>query len=84
MKSISTAGNTVVPAILALEGLGFVISVEHIEGQDLFRAVRGDETYLADDPVGVLGLVTLVGIRGWQWGAADPDLERGIRQYELS
>jgi len=84
VKSISTAGNTVVPAILALEELGFVISVEHVGGQDLFRAVRGDETYLADDPVGVLGLVKLVETRGWQWDAADPDLERVMRQYKLS
>jgi hypothetical protein len=84
VKSISPAGSTVVPAILALEGLGFVISVEHVGGQDLVRAVRGDETYVADDPVAVLGLVKLVEIRGWQWGAADPDLARVIRQYKLS
>jgi hypothetical protein len=83
MKSISTAGNTVAPTILALEGLGFVISIEHVGGQELVRAVRGDETYVADDPVAVLGLVKLIEIRGWQWGAAEPELERVIRQYKL-
>jgi hypothetical protein len=84
MKSISTAGSTVAPAILVLEGLGFAISVERVGGEDLVRAVRGDETYIADDPVTVLGLVKLVELRGWDWRAADSDLDRVTRQYQLS
>jgi hypothetical protein len=81
MKSISAAGNTVVPALLALEGLGFEVSFERVGGRDLVRAARGDETYVADDPVAVLGLVKLVEMRGWQWGAADSDVQRIMRKY---
>ena len=82
MRNISAAGNTVVPAILALEKLGFTISVERGEGE-MFRATRGSETYLADDPVAVLGLVKLVEVRSWEWRSTDPDLARVMRQYDL-
>jgi hypothetical protein len=83
MKTISTAGNTVVPGLLALESLGFTVSIERAGGRDLFRATRGEETYVADDPVAVLGLVKLVEVRGWEWCATDPDLERVLLQYGL-
>jgi hypothetical protein len=69
MRNISAGGNTVVPAILALEKLGFTVSIEGTDGE-MFRATRGSETYLADDPVAVLGLVKLVEVRGWEWPSA--------------
>jgi len=83
MKTITTAGNTVVPALLALEGLGFTVSVERVAGREVFSAVRGDETFTGDDPVTVLGLVKLVEARGWTWRAGDADLQRVMRQYHL-
>jgi|KBSMisStandDraft_5_1062788.scaffolds.fasta_scaffold859674_1 hypothetical protein len=83
MKTISTAGNTVVPAFLALEGLGFTVSIERVAGRDVFSASRGDETFSGEDPVSVLGLVKLVEARGWTWRANDADLERVMRQYKL-
>ena len=81
--NISAAGNTVVPAILALEKLGFIVSIERTKDGEQFIATRGDETYGADDPVTVLGLVKLVEMRGWEWRSTDPDLERVMRQYTL-
>jgi len=83
MKTITTAGNTVVPALLTLEGLGFTVSVERVAGREVFRAVRDDETFSGEDPVTVLGLVKLVEARGWTWRAGDVDLERVRRQYRL-
>jgi hypothetical protein len=83
MKSITTAGNTVVPAILALEDLGFSVSIAKVGDRDVFRATRGDETYGADDPVAVLGLLKLVELRDWSWQASDADLERVRQQYNL-
>jgi hypothetical protein len=83
MKQITTAGNTVVPGLLALESLGFGISIERIDDRDVFRATRGEETYLADDPVEVLGLVKLIEMRGWEWRAADADLDLVLRRYGL-
>ena len=83
MKTISTAGNTGIPAMLTLETLGFTVSVERTDEGEVFRAIRGTEAYVADDPVAVLGLVKLVEVRGWEWHATDPDLMRVMRQYDL-
>ena len=71
------------PALLALEKLGFVVSVEQSEDAELFRATRGDETYLAEDPVAVLGLVKLVEMRGWEWQPTDVEIDEVMRRYEL-
>ena len=83
MKTTTTAGNTVVPALLALEGLGFAVSVERVAGREIYSAIRADETFAGEDPVTVLGLVKLVEARGWTWQAGDADLERVMRQYKL-
>jgi hypothetical protein len=83
MKTIATAGNTVVPALLALENLGFRVSVERGGVADLFRATRGDDTYLAEDPVAVLGLAKLIEMRGWNWQADDVEIDEIMRRYGL-
>jgi hypothetical protein len=56
MNQIATAANTVVPALLVLESLGFTISVLRDGAVDFVRAPRGEETYVGEDPVAVLGL----------------------------
>ena len=44
-------------------------------------ATRGEETFIAEDPVTVLGLVRLVELRGWDWRAPDAEIERVLAQY---
>lgn len=79
MPNITALGNTVVPAILVLETLGF--SIATAEGSEQIVAVRGDERYIADDPVTVLGLIKLVEVRSWSWHAADEEIEHGLEKY---
>jgi hypothetical protein len=82
MKStIAAAGNTIVPAILALEDSGFEVHV--VEGSRC-RITRGDETYLADDPVTALGLVKLIELRGWNWCATDAQIESTLSRHGLA
>jgi hypothetical protein len=38
------------------------------------RATRGDEVYVCDDALAVLGLVKLIEVRTWDWKAADARL----------
>ena len=46
------------------------------------RAVRGDETSIAEDPITLLGLVKLIEMRGWNWHAADVEIEATLKKYE--
>ena len=62
-SEIAHAGNTVVPALLALEALGYEISIQG----DLVTAAAPDGRFVAADPVSVLGLVKLVEARSWNW-----------------
>jgi len=43
-KSIAAAGNTVVPALLALEGLGFEVTTKSSSVGETTIAVRGEES----------------------------------------
>jgi hypothetical protein len=36
-------------------------------GCDQIRAISGEESYVAEGPVAVLGLVKLIDERGWEW-----------------
>jgi hypothetical protein len=83
VSKIVALGNTVVPALLLLERLGFEVLVVQREHEMTCRARRGDDEYQADDPVTVLGLVKLVEERGWQWNPSDQEIEAVMRRYEL-
>jgi hypothetical protein len=82
MAHIIAAGNTVVPALLALEALGFRVEVTAGE-HSLCQATRGDESYAAGDPVTVLGLVRLVEVRGWDWAATDAEIDAVFQRFPL-
>jgi hypothetical protein len=68
---------------LYLESLGFTVKVSRDGVKEIFRATRGDETYVSEDPVGVLGLVKLIESRGWQWKAADFEIAEAMRRHGL-
>jgi hypothetical protein len=73
VKRITIAGNTLVPTILALERAGFVVTSD--DDGETVSAVRGDETYTADSPEALLGLVRLVELNGWNWHASDEEID---------
>jgi hypothetical protein len=83
-KGIAAAGNVVVPALLALEYLGFDVTVRDSSTGQTVVAVRGGEEYLAGDPIEVLGLIKLIEVRTWDWRAADPEIDSTIRKYRLA
>jgi hypothetical protein len=79
MHRIAQAANTVVPAILALESLGYTLTIEG----ELMVASSADATFVADDPVALLGLVKLVETRTWTWTASDDEIEATLSRYDL-
>ncbi|WP_406831720.1 hypothetical protein ABEG17_02575 [Pedococcus sp. KACC 23699] len=78
-RRIVQAGNTVVPALLALESLGFSFEVSG----DSVVAHRGPEEYVAADPVALLGLVRLVELRSWDWAASDSKIDETLLRYGM-
>ena len=77
MMRIAQAGNTVVPAILALEEMGMVIDVR----DDQVIATSPAVQFIADDPVAVLGLVRLLELRGADWMAKDEDIAAALGRF---
>ncbi len=78
-RRIAAAGNTVVPAVLALEAAGYRVS--KLNG-DLFEATSVDgSNYVADDPVALLGLIKLVELRGWTWRATDSEIDSVLTRF---
>jgi hypothetical protein len=82
-KRIGAMGNAVVPALLALEQLGFEVIIQNSSVGQTIIAVRGEEEYFADDPVTVLGLIKLIEVRTWQWSVNDSELEKTMQKYRL-
>lgn len=79
MTNIFQAGNTVVPAILALEAKGMTVEVG--DGQAMARSDLG--TFTAHDPVAVLGLVALIEIRGPDWRASDVEIASALKRFRI-
>lgn len=84
MAHLAAGGNVMVPALSALEELGYSVSSSRdFDGERTFIARREDHTFTAADPVALLGLVKLVEVRGWEWQATDTEIEEKLRQYRL-
>jgi hypothetical protein len=75
---LSAAGDTVVPAILALRGLGFMVESA---GHDFVARLPGS-LFRADDPVAVLGLVKLAEVR-LPWRATDNEIDEIVEEFGL-
>jgi hypothetical protein len=77
------AGNTMIPALLALEQLGYEVSTKEVGELQSFVAVRGEESYCADDPVCILGLVKLIEMRTWSWRPTEAEFDAMMKKYSL-
>jgi hypothetical protein len=76
-NQIAAAANTVVPALLALESLGYTV----VADGSLIVATVGYERYAAEDPVTVLGLVKLIESRSWNWRASDGEIAAVLARF---
>jgi hypothetical protein len=72
------AGDTVVPAILALEAGGYDVTQE---GR-VFVAKTGAARFAAEDPVALLGLVRLAEIRR-PWRASDSEIDDVMDRFRV-
>ncbi|HKQ14322.1 MAG TPA: hypothetical protein VJT80_12885 [Steroidobacteraceae bacterium] len=76
---IAAAGNTEVPAYLALVARGFDVNCNH---QSVWIATKGEASFVADSPLQLLGVVAMFESRGPQWEASDEQIEEFMSKYQ--
>jgi hypothetical protein len=69
---IIAAGNTEVPAYTVLVAKGYEVSYGGAHG-DLWLARRDGDSFSAESPLMLLGLVTIAESRGSNWQATDAE-----------
>jgi hypothetical protein len=80
---LCTAGNVEVPAYLVLLEKGYTVTVE--EGStspSSWLGVKNEQRYRADSLVELLGLVSMVEVRGAAWQASDNDIDAFLQAFE--
>ncbi len=82
-ERIVSAGNTLVPVILALRSRGFEVRREEREGGEWWRAESDDLELISEDPVTLLGLAAMRETRGPNWTASDQEIEAVIAEFRL-
>jgi hypothetical protein len=75
--TLASAGNTVVPAYLALLQRGLSVSCTGA----YWMAEGPDHRFVAEDPLLLLALVALHETRGSEWQASDEEIDRFITDF---
>ena len=85
--TITDAGNTIVPAYLALRAKGYTVRLDErsTDGPEERWTAEDSRCVLsADDPVTLLGLAALVETRGDRWQASDEEIDRFVFEFDYS
>jgi len=72
---ICAAGNVAAPAWLALQHKGYVVTVVG----DACYAEKEGRRFMADNVLALLGLVSMVEVRGPDWAATDDEIDAFLR-----
>jgi hypothetical protein len=78
---IAAEANVLVPAHLALVGLGYEVNVERSGGRETWSATRGEVRLVADDTLALLGLHCLREERGPDWKASDAEIGEFLDRF---
>ena len=80
---IADAGNTTVPAYLALLAKGYSVDRRPASNEtgEVWTATSADHGFSADDIVSVLGLVAMFETRGAEWKASDREIEVFLERF---
>ena len=79
------AGNTEVPAYLALIARGYEVSRVCRQGlDDDWVAKKGESSFMANSPVELLGVVTMIEVRGANWLATDQEIDEFLKKFSLA
>jgi hypothetical protein len=75
---LSAAGNTVIPAILLIREIGYTLTID--KEKSCFLAEKDGNSFEAEDPTMVLGLIKMFEIKGENWKASDSEIEKVLKE----
>jgi hypothetical protein len=75
---VEAAGDTVIPAILLIRQMGYTITYDKENGHCL--ASKDGNSFGADDPLTVLGLIKLFEMKGENWKVSDNEIDEVLRE----
>lgn len=84
-EKIGNAGNTLLPAYLALQSKGYKVWWERGDSapdDERWFAEGPLGSFIADDPVELLGLVAMREVRGVSWQASDDQIDEFMAKYD--
>ena len=82
--TLTDAGNTLVPAYLAILQRGLLVHSEPsaiTESGTVWIAEDADRQFVAEDLVMLLGLIAMYESRGPNWQASDGEIDRFIAEF---
>lgn len=82
---LAHAANVLVPAHLALLQKGFLLRYREAElpgAEELWYATKDDLVFSDEDPILLLGLITLYETRGENWQASDEEIDEYLCRYQ--
>lgn len=78
---IAAAGNTEVPCYLEILARGYSVTVVRGTETDYWSASKGDNDFLAEDLVSLLGVIAMAESRGREWQAQDHEIDEFLLRY---
>lgn len=80
---IAAAGNTEIPAYLALLEKGYSVRWERLsEEKEFWFAAKDGYEFVAEGPIELLGIAAMFETRGPNWRATDEEIEGFMKLYE--
>jgi hypothetical protein len=80
--NLHAAANVVIPAYLALLAKGYRVRCERLPDEtENWIAESALGRFGADDPITLLGVVTVAETRGENWRASDEEIERFLKEF---
>jgi len=74
---IADATNMMPPAYLAILSKGYKVRISG----DLMIAEQGGKCFAADGPVALLGMISIIEVRGEAWEASDEEIENFVNLF---
>ncbi|HLY80285.1 MAG TPA: hypothetical protein VKQ70_12970 [Caulobacteraceae bacterium] len=74
---LASAANLLTPAYLTLLDRGYDLRQEG----DLLIAARGGDTFMAEDPITLLGVIAIAEARGENWQATDKQIDEFLVRF---